>query len=97
MAGITLISREEVRDAEGHLGTLYLVEKIPGIREAVLKNGSFRREDVGKSRTQVFTCGYQEFSDKMLAKIREDLLKGSIYETIRNMQDRKFDIIYFPN
>jgi len=92
-----LISREKVWDAEGHPGTLYMIEKIPGIRKAVLKNGSLRPEDVGKSTTQVFTCGYQEFSDKMLARIRDDLSKRSIYETIRDMQDRKFDIIYFPS
>ena len=97
MIKIKLVQKEEVMDAKGHSGTLYLIERIPGISEAVLKNGSFRPKDVGKSRVQSFMGGYIEATAEMMERIRDEVSEGSLYETIEKMKSGNFDKIYLPN
>jgi len=97
MSKIKIIQREEVRDAEGHPGTLYLVEKILGIRKAILKNGSFMPENVGKSLTQSFDGGCIEESERMFERLKDEVSEGSIYETMERMNRGTFDSVYFPH
>jgi len=94
---IELLSKEEICDSRGNKGTLYFVERMPGIRRVVLKNGSFRPESVGKSTAQSFIGGVVEASEKILEKVKNEVAKGDIYEVMKRMRDNKFDRIYFPN
>lgn len=97
MSKLQIIEREKLSDDSGNPATLYLVELLPGIRDVILKNGSFKPKYVGKSRIQSFMGGYLEDSAFIYEMIKDAVTEGNVYEMIDAMKKRKFDMITFPN
>ena len=97
MTKLQIIQKEKLVDDSKNPATLYLVELLPGIRDVILKNGSFRPEYVGKSRIQSFMGGYLEDSALVYEMLKDAVTEGNVYEMINAMKEKKFDFITFPN
>ena len=97
MTKLQIIEKEKMVDDSGNPATLYLVELLPGIRDVILKNGSFRPGYVGKSRTQSFMGGNIEDSAQVFEMLKDGVTEGNVYEMMDAMRKKKFDVIVFPN
>ena len=97
MTKLQIIEKENITDSCGNKGTFYILERLPCIWRVLLKNGSFRPEYVGKSTVQSAIGGVIEDTYEILEKVKDEVTKGNIYEVMKEMRDKKFNKIVFPN